>query len=183
MAKTLFNKKQKSFTLQNFLKKNLGGFTLIELLVVISIIGLLTSIVLVSIRGTRGKARDARRITDMQQIFTAQEIVKGEDEEYACIKNDTDGRAAGWNNDCNTNINVIQSKIGKKYLTPFPKDPQDSQRKYQAIDNKDERKKFCVYATIETARTGCDPRYFVASGRGVGEVCNTAPTNLDDCGL
>ena len=47
------------------------GFTLIELLVVIAIIGLLTSIVLVSMQGSRTKARDSRRIQDLDQIRTA----------------------------------------------------------------------------------------------------------------
>lgn len=47
------------------------GFTLIELLVVIAIIGLLSSIVLVSMTGTRAKARDAKRLQEIKQINTA----------------------------------------------------------------------------------------------------------------
>jgi prepilin-type N-terminal cleavage/methylation domain-containing protein len=47
------------------------GFTLVELLVVIAIIGLLSSVVLVSLNINRMKARDARRMHDLDQIRTA----------------------------------------------------------------------------------------------------------------
>ena len=50
------------------------GFTLIELLVVIAVIGMLASIVLVAFGPARGKGRDARRISDVQQISIALEV-------------------------------------------------------------------------------------------------------------
>ncbi|MBI4837402.1 MAG: prepilin-type N-terminal cleavage/methylation domain-containing protein [Candidatus Portnoybacteria bacterium] len=50
------------------------GFTLIELLVVIAIIGLLSSIVLVSLNSARGKARDTKRVGDLRQMQIALEM-------------------------------------------------------------------------------------------------------------
>jgi len=52
-------------------KKKKYGFTLIELLVVISIIAVLASIVLVVVNSARASARDAKRISDLNQIRNA----------------------------------------------------------------------------------------------------------------
>ncbi len=50
------------------------GFTLIELLVVVAIIGLLTSIISFALNTSRAKARDARRLSDMQQVKSGLDI-------------------------------------------------------------------------------------------------------------
>jgi len=72
------------------------GFTLIELLVVISIIGTLSSTVLVSVKNVRMKARDARRIADLEQIQRALELYYADNNAYPEY---TDGGLPGPN--CN----------------------------------------------------------------------------------
>jgi prepilin-type N-terminal cleavage/methylation domain-containing protein len=54
------------------------GFTLIELLVVISIIALLSSIVLVSIKSAREKAILTKTVSEMKSLHTAIELYKNQ---------------------------------------------------------------------------------------------------------
>lgn len=53
------------------LRMGYSGFTLIELLVVISIIGVLSSLILVSVTGARGKAQVARAQADINGLYKA----------------------------------------------------------------------------------------------------------------
>ena len=55
------------------MKKYTQGFTLIELLVVIAIIGILSSVVLVSLNSARNKGKESRVIASVQQIRTLAE--------------------------------------------------------------------------------------------------------------
>jgi len=58
------------------------SFTLIELLVVIAIIGLLATVVMVSVGSVRAKARDAKRIGDIKELSKAIEMYYLENDGY-----------------------------------------------------------------------------------------------------
>ncbi len=54
--------------------KQRKGFTLIELLVVLAIVGLLSTLAVVSLNNAREKSRDSKRLSDVKQIQTALEL-------------------------------------------------------------------------------------------------------------
>lgn len=55
-------------------QNNEQGFTLIELLIVITILGLISTVILVGLGGVRASGRDTRRVADLRQVQNALEI-------------------------------------------------------------------------------------------------------------
>ncbi len=97
------------------------GFTLIELLVVIAIIGMLSSVVLASLNTARAKARDARRLADMDQIIRALELFFHDHGHYPGSAEEGVPNSAvfvGVND-----LGGVFETAMEPYLSPMPKDP------------------------------------------------------------
>lgn len=74
---------------QSFVQK---GFTLIELLIVIAIIGILSGLLMVNFSGTRERARDTKRKTDLSAVKTALQLYASD---FGSFPSASSGRIAG----------------------------------------------------------------------------------------
>ncbi len=149
--------------MQFFTKKH-RGFTLIELLVVIAIIGILASIVLVSLGGARSKARDAQRQSDMRQVVSAQEMYYGDGAGYKTAA----GNGPPAIGDYLDAVTDPQGTNPYKWLTNTACDPAGEA--------------FCTYATLENKGAATTTRYFAASEKGTKELLDDdVPTDGCAC--
>ena len=115
-----------------------GGFTLIELLIVIAIIGLLSTVVLVGLSGFRQSGRDARRLSDLQQLrVLLEQYANACAGNYPMVgpvnsNNCSDVSAGGLPFPVSPQTGVWKSAFKDKFVTkglietiesPFPQDP------------------------------------------------------------
>lgn len=98
------------------------GFTLIELLVVIAIIGLLSSVVLASLNSARERARDAQRMSDLNQIRKLLELAYLDNNYYpgdwGCEESNCNG-TYGWD----PNGDLWKQIVDAGHASQLPVDP------------------------------------------------------------
>jgi prepilin-type N-terminal cleavage/methylation domain-containing protein len=110
------------------------GFTLFELLVSISIIGILTAVVAFSFSSAQKKARDSRRVTDMNAIQKAAEL-------YYAASGYSYPAAIPW---------VAGS--GETVMAIYPTDPKNVAPYQYVPDHRSDG--YCVCAKMENATGG-----------------------------
>ena len=138
------------------------GFTLIELLVVISIIGLLATIVLVSVNAARGKARDARRKADLHQLQLGLEMYYGKDDVYP-TETHCDSSAGSCGSHCTACVlgnnwdegpssSGIYQKLVPNYMSTLPIDPINNVDKgyIYTYEPRNYREDYCLSAKLES---------------------------------
>jgi len=109
-------------------KKLLKGFTLIELIVVISIIGILTTLVIVNYSSTKAKARDSKR---KQDIATYQSALEAYFDDYDVYPDASNSYQAAnimsgckdTNNDSGCGIDITNNEYETVYIHTLLEDP------------------------------------------------------------
>lgn len=86
------------------------GFTLVELLVVVAIIGLLATIIMVNVGGTKANSRDAKRTEDITSIRNALSLYTNDMSGYPIQA--TEGSAAN-----------LATALIPVYMSTMPTDP------------------------------------------------------------
>jgi prepilin-type N-terminal cleavage/methylation domain-containing protein len=140
------------------------AFTLIELLVVIAIIGLLASIVLVSLNSTRAKARDTRRIADLNQVIVALEMYYDAHNKYP-----PETCAGSWKSVWERVMTIL---VDEDLLSVIPRDTKIDYYFYACPGSNDQD--YLMMAQLETNHSALDNDVVACPSWGVFDDCSDA---------
>lgn len=105
--------------------KSTPGFTIVELLIVIVVIGILAALVVSTFSGVQGRARDAKRESDIAAITKALEIYYLENGVYPGTPGQTGGSSTingSWSTTADSSWQNFINTL-KPYMGQVPTDP------------------------------------------------------------
>jgi len=115
------------------------GFTLVELMIVIAIIALLSGIILTSLTGSKAKSRDARRISDVNQIQLAVEQYFDRCGQYPATL------TTGAGNGCPTSPSIT---LGS-FISVIPVPPSNTASYDYVVNSSSYPTDYVIHATLE----------------------------------
>ncbi len=121
------------------------GFTLIEMIVVIAIIGLIASVLLVSLSSARAKGRDTRRVSDIRSIQAALEQYYQACSVYPRVLSALSGSTCTNGPNTGASLNVPMPNV--------PQDPSGGSYKYVTMNDR----------AIGQANINCDQDYHLGA--------------------
>lgn len=138
------------------------GFTLIELLVVVAIIGVLASVVLVSLNSARAKSRDARRLSDLREIANALHTYYSDNQQFPNETSDS---------------SLPASALVPEYISSIPRDPLSGNNyRYETTGCSPPNQAFALNAGLETSHNALNGDI---DGTRCGLVCNDPAYCID----
>jgi len=154
--------------LQNIRKGNTfslsKGFTLVELLVVIAIIGILATLILLQLGVARSRARDVKRIADVNQLRSAIELYFDD-------------------NSAKYPLDITVTELGD-YLTQIPNDPLVNTTTYGYKVKDASRLQYQVWSELERKAGGAlsgDADIDASTWTGAGNVRGGANGAIETC--
>jgi prepilin-type N-terminal cleavage/methylation domain-containing protein len=143
------------FTAFRSARSSRKGFTIVELMVVIAIIGILSGIILTSLMGSKSKARDAQRISDLNQIQLAIEQYFDRCGQYPLTL------TPGADNGCPV-VGATQIDLGT-YISVIPTDPTGGVPYGYIVNNQSYPTDYVLHAQLENQNAAQQNSYSSSS--------------------
>ena len=163
-----------------------GGFTLIEMLVVIAIIAILTGIIITGLVGSKAKARDAKRASDLSQISLAVEQFFDRCDVYPTSLNTGDtGPMTNGSYACPNDASGNPITLGN-FISVIPIDPTNSGVYVYSYATNSTYTDYVLHTTFEASNSVLAQSAPAPTSWSSGFTCTNSgttqgATNLDYC--